>query len=414
MSFNGPYNSKQQQQQQRQQQSRQPSLNQHDQHPRRQSSLQSPERYSNNPFISQTDLSYSNALPNSIPVPQPPQSHYSETHPISVTDNGPYDYSHYDMNPSTPITTNYPSGAPLLHQNAQWASPSTMHSTAGPLAAQVQSPNLSSNSSSDTPLHSKLSTLSPISPDANDKRILTFSPAQTTSKYEPQNPVRTSSPSDMAKQRKQSFAVDPAHDVINLDSTSSVDPSKFKIYTDTEEVFDDEQLMDDDRQIMKRHRVATQRHVKGRPNAAAKRSKSIFGKKAAGKEIGPPTPQLSNFAPSIMENNVNEGSTPHKVYFNLPLPSEMTDPESGAPLTHYPRNKVRTTKYTPLSFVPKNLYFQFKNVANIYFLFIVILGVSEEVMYFFFTNILGISHLWRFIPRSSRRSHYCHCSHHFH
>jgi phospholipid-translocating ATPase len=63
------------------------------------------------------------------------------------------------------------------------------------------------------------------------------------------------------------------------------------------------------------------------------------------------------------------------LFFNIPLPDELKD-EEGHPLRIYARNKIRTAKYTPLSFVPKNLWFQFHNVANIFFLFIVILVVS--------------------------------------
>lgn len=69
------------------------------------------------------------------------------------------------------------------------------------------------------------------------------------------------------------------------------------------------------------------------------------------------------------------GLQQRNIYFNIPLPESDKD-ENGHNLHHYPRNKIRTAKYTPLSFVPKNLYFQFHNVANIYFLFIVILSVS--------------------------------------
>ncbi|GKT92558.1 LOW QUALITY PROTEIN: phospholipid-translocating P-type ATPase domain-containing protein [Colletotrichum tofieldiae] len=47
--------------------------------------------------------------------------------------------------------------------------------------------------------------------------------------------------------------------------------------------------------------------------------------------------------------------------------------EEGHPILHFPRNKIRTAKYTPLSFIPKNLWFQFQNIANIFFLFLVIL-----------------------------------------
>ncbi|ANB13088.1 aminophospholipid-translocating P4-type ATPase DNF1 [Sugiyamaella lignohabitans] len=62
------------------------------------------------------------------------------------------------------------------------------------------------------------------------------------------------------------------------------------------------------------------------------------------------------------------------LYFNQPVPAEEINPETGFPITEYPRNKIRTTKYTPLNFVPKNLFYQFHNIANIYFLFIVILS----------------------------------------
>ncbi|KAI5300837.1 hypothetical protein KEM55_004570, partial [Ascosphaera atra] len=68
-----------------------------------------------------------------------------------------------------------------------------------------------------------------------------------------------------------------------------------------------------------------------------------------------------------------DGGLARSIYFNQPLPPEMLD-EEGQINTHYARNKIRTAKYTPLSFVPKNLYFQFHNVANIYFLFIIILN----------------------------------------
>lgn len=64
------------------------------------------------------------------------------------------------------------------------------------------------------------------------------------------------------------------------------------------------------------------------------------------------------------------------VYFNKPLPNEMKD-EEGNPIRSYSRNKIRTAKYTPLSFIPKNLWFQFHNIANIFFLFMVILVVSK-------------------------------------
>jgi phospholipid-translocating ATPase len=64
-----------------------------------------------------------------------------------------------------------------------------------------------------------------------------------------------------------------------------------------------------------------------------------------------------------------------RIFFNLPLPPDAKD-EDGYPINHYTRNKIRTAKYTPLSFIPKNLWLQFHNIANMYFLFIIILSVG--------------------------------------
>ncbi|KAI0542746.1 hypothetical protein GGR58DRAFT_451816 [Xylaria digitata] len=63
--------------------------------------------------------------------------------------------------------------------------------------------------------------------------------------------------------------------------------------------------------------------------------------------------------------DAGEGRT---LFFNLPLPADRKD-EEGNPIRSYTRNKIRTAKYTPLSFVPKNIWFQFHNIANIFFLF---------------------------------------------
>ena len=62
------------------------------------------------------------------------------------------------------------------------------------------------------------------------------------------------------------------------------------------------------------------------------------------------------------------------IYFNQPLPPEAKD-EDGRPLMQFKRNKTRSAKYTPISFIPKNLWLQFHNIANIYFLFIICLSV---------------------------------------
>ena len=102
------------------------------------------------------------------------------------------------------------------------------------------------------------------------------------------------------------------------------------------------------------------------------------------------------------------------IYFNQSLPPEAKD-EDGHPKAHYARNKIRTAKYTPLSFVPKNLWFQFHNVANIYFLFIVLLSVSSlGKVYQYQANKthLDCVTFWRTEPRAQRDPSNCHCYNH--
>jgi len=75
------------------------------------------------------------------------------------------------------------------------------------------------------------------------------------------------------------------------------------------------------------------------------------------------------------ENTEDSSQVGRRIFFNLPLPPEARD-ENGYPLSHFARNKIRTAKYTPLTFIPLDLWYQFHNIANVYFLFIVILSVS--------------------------------------
>lgn len=60
------------------------------------------------------------------------------------------------------------------------------------------------------------------------------------------------------------------------------------------------------------------------------------------------------------------------LYVNLPLPSDLLN-HKGDPIVRYVRNKVRTSKYTIITFLPKNLFEQFRRAANIYFLALVII-----------------------------------------
>ncbi|XP_066939381.1 phospholipid-transporting ATPase VD [Macrobrachium rosenbergii] len=54
-------------------------------------------------------------------------------------------------------------------------------------------------------------------------------------------------------------------------------------------------------------------------------------------------------------------------------------PRSEHPNGAYPDNRICTTKYTLLSFIPKNLFEQFHRFANLYFLFIVLLNFVPAV-----------------------------------
>eukprot|EP00158_Paraphelidium_tribonemae_P008826 Partr_v1_DN28699_c1_g1_i1_m50503 putative ATPase, class VI, type len=66
------------------------------------------------------------------------------------------------------------------------------------------------------------------------------------------------------------------------------------------------------------------------------------------------------------------------IVLNSPLPNDQLDHNAlqhqiYQPLQIYPSNEIRTSKYTLISFLPKNLFEQFRRVANSFFLFLIIL-----------------------------------------
>lgn len=77
------------------------------------------------------------------------------------------------------------------------------------------------------------------------------------------------------------------------------------------------------------------------------------------------------------EEEDDHEDTRRTIFFNLPLPDDARD-EDGHPTANFSRNKIRTAKYTPLTFVPKNLWYQFHQIANVYFLLLIILAVSTN------------------------------------
>ncbi|KAH3678349.1 hypothetical protein WICMUC_001582 [Wickerhamomyces mucosus] len=128
------------------------------------------------------------------------------------------------------------------------------------------------------------------------------------------------------------------------------------------------QLKPKNNSIMKKHRWGTQRRKDGAPVIG--RARTLRWRNRHEKPIQNDEDSSDSEESDPSKNRANEF---RQIYFNIPLPQEFKD-EHGEPSTIYPRNKIRTTKYTALSFIPKNLLFQFSNVANIYFLIMDVLG----------------------------------------
>ncbi|KAJ3032514.1 hypothetical protein HK097_005212, partial [Rhizophlyctis rosea] len=62
-----------------------------------------------------------------------------------------------------------------------------------------------------------------------------------------------------------------------------------------------------------------------------------------------------------------------RIYLNMPMQPPYIHETTGAPAVTYKGNQIRTSKYTLISFLPKNLFEQFRSVANFYFMSLVIL-----------------------------------------
>lgn len=184
------------------------------------------------------------------------------------------------------------------------------------------------------------------------------------------------------QQRHISFAANAQEEINFSDQIATTTTNNLSFLNAPHETNDSE--LDRDRS-MKRHRWGTMRQKNGGPkrskSSAFKRRISSLGSNGGDHNHNHNQHHLNipgfhhdnNSSDSVADAPEENGI--HRVYFNMSLPDDMVDPESGLPIEQYPRNKIRTTKYTPLTFIPKNLYFQFQNIANVYFLLIVILGV---------------------------------------
>ncbi|KAF9425248.1 hypothetical protein BGZ94_007698 [Podila epigama] len=64
-----------------------------------------------------------------------------------------------------------------------------------------------------------------------------------------------------------------------------------------------------------------------------------------------------------------------RVFLNIPPPAQYLD-SNGLPKASYGSNRINTAKYTTLTFLPKNLFEQFRRVANMFFLFMAIIQLT--------------------------------------
>ena len=119
----------------------------------------------------------------------------------------------------------------------------------------------------------------------------------------------------------------------------------------------------------KRHSIINRFHHRKAGSSEKKRESGSSGG-------GPHLEGIQEEGDTTTEDGDHEDAR-RRIFFNIPLPKDAKD-EEGHPIAQYARNKIRTAKYTPLSFIPKNLWFQFHNIANIYFLFVIVLAVCSS------------------------------------
>lgn len=120
-----------------------------------------------------------------------------------------------------------------------------------------------------------------------------------------------------------------------------------------------------------RTRMSILDRLNRRPSRMEKKRESGGSESLGGMETGDITEN-----PQEGKTQGGGGEPQRNVHFNIPLAQDALD-EDGSPKTIFPRNKIRTAKYTPLTFFPKNIWLQFHNIANMYFLICVILTVSS-------------------------------------
>ncbi|XP_008105306.2 phospholipid-transporting ATPase VA isoform X1 [Anolis carolinensis] len=93
-----------------------------------------------------------------------------------------------------------------------------------------------------------------------------------------------------------------------------------------------------------------------------------------GPDGGEPSQEQKERQAKKRRRRKKEGCKTRTVYSNLLLPWPQVD--NSAPPAN---NRLKTTKYTAMSFLPKNLFEQFHRLANVYFVFIALLNFVPAV-----------------------------------
>ncbi|KAF9955352.1 hypothetical protein BGZ72_003804 [Mortierella alpina] len=116
-------------------------------------------------------------------------------------------------------------------------------------------------------------------------------------------------------------------------------------------------------------RSSTQRHIHDKSNS------SSGGGNGAGSDSNqqPLRRGMTRADTKISLRKSNKDS--RRVFVNIPPPAQYLD-KSGAPKLSYGSNRINTAKYTTLTFLPKNLFEQFRRVANMFFLFMAIIQLT--------------------------------------
>ena len=90
---------------------------------------------------------------------------------------------------------------------------------------------------------------------------------------------------------------------------------------------------------------------------------------------------------SVISSNVSDNNDPRRrIFIHQPHKSPFAD-SKGFLKQAFCSNMITTSKYSLLTFIPKNLYEQFRGIANFYFLSLVILQVFD----WFATVSIGVS-----------------------